>query len=60
MKKNFEEPNFEKTEFEAVAYLCGNSNGSNSNSNSNKHKGSNKQQMPGGAGPENGCRPPRH
>ena len=25
MKKNFEEPDFEKTEFEAVAYLCGNS-----------------------------------
>lgn len=32
MKKEFEEPKFEKTEFEAVAYLCG---GSSSNSNSN-------------------------
>lgn len=32
MSKKFEEPKFEKTEFEAVAYLCGNSNES-SNSN---------------------------
>lgn len=37
--KKFEEPKFEKTEFEAVAYLCSNSKGkkgSNSNGSSKK------------------------
>ena len=36
MEKNFEEPNFEKTEFEAVAYLKKGSGKSNKSNKSNK------------------------
>lgn len=38
MKKNYEEPNFEKTEFEAVAYLCNGSNGSNQSNSNNEFR----------------------
>lgn len=35
--KKFEEPKFEKTEFEAVAYLCTGSNEINNGGNSHSH-----------------------
>ena len=55
MNKKFEEPKFEKTEFEAVAYLRGGSSNSykshkkgnkKSNKNSSRCKGINAFEMP--------------